>query len=356
MSLIKKYKKHDKKYKTSKFKLDVLNNIIVNFVRRKKLVVYGGMAIDKLIRHKSKGSDSLYGDDVIADWDILADDIEGIANELKDIILTTDQFETIKIVTGMTGLTRKLFIDINRDAAIDITYMNSRYLEKNTLTIDGVIYANPQFLKIHQYQNLCTKLYTDNHRMKKSFKKIMKLEKWFPLINGLDLSHDVVDYGRPINNISTGDTTSIEQLLKDYEIIIGGDFVYHLYYEESEHKEIILYTNDLIRIPLPETGKLRSPKYRVMPMIGSMFYIDKVIYGNINARICHKIMLLYQYYHLRFYDNNLSNDDKIRTLLNDGETFELYVKELDKYPKIYNPTNKPMNRKIKKIGTRYYSS
>lgn len=338
-----------KRYKEKIEYLKDLNDILYEYIRDNKLIVYGGTAIDEVIKWKSMGKDKLYKGYVLADWDVLIPKFEEVANDIVKI-LSKNQYNKIRIVTGMTGKTRKIFVNLNSTAIIDITYisdLNYKKLIKNSILIDGVYYAYPQFLKIHQYQNLIFRLYSDHHRIKKSLEKIELLEKWFPINKSIKenkRSKSKKDIGR-----------SMKELINKYEIIFGGDFVFYIYYPDNIPKkiEMIIYSNDYIPKHIPLIGRFRKSKIRILPIIGSTFYKTHTDPSGISYKICTKMCLLYEYYYLSFYDPNPKYIDKIKHLLNDTDTFRIYKSNTKDIPKIYNPENKYIREKIDSIPTKY---
>jgi hypothetical protein len=339
-----------KKYKQEFEKIDDLYDIIINYIRINKLIVYGGTAIDTAIKHRSEFKDKLYEKYKLADYDVLTPKFEEIADSLSTLLMEKYGYRKIKVVTGLTGKTRKIFVNLSPEAIIDISYISEDHYEKlmkNSIIIDDIYIADPQFLKIHQYQNLVFQLFTDHYRIEKSLKKIDKLEKWFP-IKEIQEIEEIEEY--------TGAKDigySIDELAKKYEVIFGGDYVFNIFYPEDKVKnpETIIYSNDLLGKHIPLIGRLRRPKYRILPLRGSTFYHNYTS-DTITYKICIKMCLLYQYYYLNFYHKKIYYK-QIKKLLDDPETFSIYKTDTMAFPKIYNPEHEMVKERYKMIRTRY---
>jgi hypothetical protein len=338
-------------YNDRKYNLTRLNVTVMNFVKRKNLIIYGGTAVDRIIIEESSGEDKLYDDSATSDIDVLSSNFEEDANELVAELkkLNKNDLSHIKVVTGITGKTRKIFVNIFSSALIDITYLDPKYMsELKPLKIKGFLYAGPQFLKIHQYQNLICQLYNDSYRIPKAIKKIKILEKWYPLTVTRNPAIINIDY------TSDDILPSLKDVYLKYECILGGDYVYYIYYESESttEKEVVLYSNNTIDKEIPKEGVLRSPNYRILPLMSEMFYNvydDDIIY-----RICTKACLLHLYYYLLFYAN-IDNSDKIDKLLNDPETMNIYSPDYDEdiYPQIYSAKYNVTKNFIKSIPTQF---
>jgi hypothetical protein len=243
-----------RKNKTTEIKPDTIK-LILNYVVDNKLVLYGGFAIDLLIRNKTNGLDSYYSNDnKDIDFDILVPDPYKNSLELAKILAEKGSHEYIRIVTGITGETRKIFIDLSSSAIVDMSPMK-KFLDniieiKRDSSIIRVL--EPQFLKEDQYKNISMNLFFDVHRIKKSIKKIDLLEKYFPISNTVVslYNYKYVSYERDLPH--------------DMDCIYGGDYVFNIYYPDNAvtDPEIILYTNDC------RSGKY-FPKIRVLPWEGA---------------------------------------------------------------------------------------
>lgn len=301
-----------------------LNKLIMNTIKEQKFIIYGGLAIDYLVRYASNDMEFYYPKNTKKDFDVIGNEIEmkGDTEYIKGPFIDTINLakniaklgiKYIKIVTGLTGKTRKIFINCEPEAIIDISPRPTDGLE--TIQIGDMFIMDPQFLKVDQYQNLCFNLYNDYYRMEKAKKKLTLLEKHYPIDTVKFLLYKkeyVYDYGMNKDIVIDNDET-----------VYGGDFVYYLYYksDNKELRETILYNNDM----MTEIGKkelLYFPNYRILPMNGATWY-KEYNYKDKIIKICPKITLLYQYYDLLIKKRDHKCIKKIKTLLADSETMNL---------------------------------
>lgn len=335
--LKKKYKKYIK-HKEFDF---MLISLVRQFIQRKNLVIYGGLAIHLLLREE--GHEGIYDDNDIPDYDVFSEKYEEDALEFAKMINKKYSYGKIRIVTGITGKTRRIFIGLGDEARLDISFKSKKDIEKiQTKMIGPYTVCGPHFLKIDQYQNLCINLFKDMFRMNKTFKRVRLLEKYFPLIPGkVDESEDEEheDIGMSLSEITAKE-----------DVILGGDYVFSIYYGGEKKGEIIVYSNSLFPGKvLGITGELYSPNYRVLPLYGEFFYRKK---GKV--KIATRMTLLYQYYHLRFHTGSHKYDKKIVTLVNDPATWEIYLDpKVKKFPEILIHSTEKVKAPIKFLGTVY---
>ena len=323
-----------------------LDKIIVNFIRDNKLLMYGGTAIDKLIRYKSKNEDKLYDYTYdVVDYDVLSYNFIEMAEKLAKIL--SKEYMYVKTVTGMTGKTRKIFINIKNDAIIDISYISEEhYTTMKKIDIDGILYCDPQYLKTDQYQNIVTNLYLDHFRLIKALNKIKLLEQYFPV---KFLYYQTVKNKEYTKKDDIG--YSFNQLIEKFDPILGGDYVFNIYYEDDkiDNPEIVLYTNSYTSDHIKSAGIRKSPKYRIMPLLGATFYNN---YEG-KYKIVTKPFLLWYYYLLQFKLFKRVNFVKqINILLQDPETFIAYENNTD-LPEIYYSEERYIRETTTPIKTSY---
>jgi len=287
-----------------------LNRLTVQFIKDESLIIYGGEAINATVIWKSEGRDSLYKEWDVKDYDVYSPHFQETANKFAELLLLHG-YNDIKIVTGLGGATRKIIVGFDATAAIlDVTEKKD-FESTKTLEINGLLYVDPQYSKLDQYQNLTLNLYNDRFRMKKAFKKAQLLEKWFPPIQMLS--------EKPAFSESIRDIGYSQRELKEFESIWGGDEVYNYYYPDDvvPVDERHIYSNDLIPHKNIDIylGILREPNYRIFPIYNTMFYRDVGAIGKIVTRLT----LLYQYYHLHVH-GGIDCYKKIVKLLNDPKT------------------------------------
>ena len=124
---------------------------------------------------------------------------------------------------------------------------------------------------------------------------------------------------------------------------------------DTDSTDIIYYSNELYLDPIPELGFHHEPNVLVLPINGAVFY-NKIKHGGTEILVVSKMNLLYQYYCLRFYEKTGKYDKKIKQLLDDPETFEMYKKnsKYSSFLPILNPDKDMSTPFINKIETMWF--
>ena len=152
-------------------------SIVEQFLRRKRLVCYGGTAINALLpKH-----DKFYNKDTdLADYDFFSKNPVKDAKELADVFYKAG-FEEVEAKSGQHHGTYKVFV--NFIGMADITYLNKDIfdtLQKEAHTIGGILYCPPNYLRMSMYLEL-SRPEGDVSRWEKVLKRISLLNKHHPL-------------------------------------------------------------------------------------------------------------------------------------------------------------------------------
>lgn len=154
-----------------------VHSVILDFIKKKKRIIYGGFAINYLIKIKNpeeifyRNTDKY--DIEIYTYEPLADLIE-LCDTLKN-----ENFKYVEGIEGMHNTTYKIFV--NYENYCDIGYI-SKNIYDSCLKFEhnGFIFAHPYFLLIDIYRVFCDPL-TSYWRLDKSFNRFLKLIKYYPL-------------------------------------------------------------------------------------------------------------------------------------------------------------------------------
>jgi hypothetical protein len=152
-------------------------SIVEQFLRRKRLVCYGGTAINALLpRH-----DKFYNKETdLADYDFFSKNPVKDAKELADVFYKAG-FEEVEAKSGQHHGTYKVFV--NFIGMADITYLNKDIfdtLQKEAHMIGGILYCPPNYLRMSMYLEL-SRPEGDVSRWEKVLKRISLLNKHHPL-------------------------------------------------------------------------------------------------------------------------------------------------------------------------------
>jgi hypothetical protein len=152
-------------------------NIVENFIRRKKVICYGGTAINNILPKQYQ----FYNTEVeIPDYDFFS------PNALKDSKELTDEyvkegFLEVEAKSGQHKGTYKVFV--NFIPVADITFLHNeiyKAVKKEAIKVDGILYAPPNYLRMSMYLEL-SRPAGDVSRWEKVVKRLTLLNKNYPL-------------------------------------------------------------------------------------------------------------------------------------------------------------------------------
>jgi hypothetical protein len=152
-------------------------NIIKNFIKKKKRLVYGGMAINELVSKKSI-KDAIYTELHTPDIEFYSPKPVHDLIELCDIL----HKKKIKYVVGKEGIHNETFkIFCNFENYCDIGYMpENLYKAVPTVKLDGLYYIDTEFMMIDIYR-VYTDPLTSYWRLEKTFTRTARILKHYPL-------------------------------------------------------------------------------------------------------------------------------------------------------------------------------
>ena len=156
--------------------IEKIINTVEEFLRNKKLICYGGTAINNILPEE----DQFYNRDLeIPDYDFYSANALEDAKELADIY--AKEFDDVEAKAGVHFGTYKVFV--NYIPVADITYMNKDLYEsikKESISVGGILYAAPNFLRMAMYLEL-SRPEGDTSRWEKVLKRLILLNKNYPL-------------------------------------------------------------------------------------------------------------------------------------------------------------------------------
>ena len=157
---------------------DITNiiRILETFLKRKKVVCYGGTAINNIL----PVNDQFYNKDIeIPDYDFFSPSAIVHATELADIYAKNGYADT-EVRSGMHKETYKVFVNFIPIA--DITQLEPKVFKvlfKNSIRKDGISYAPPDYLRMQTYNEL-SRPDGDVTRWEKIYKRLVLLNRHFP--------------------------------------------------------------------------------------------------------------------------------------------------------------------------------
>tara|TARA_Y100000816_G_scaffold276472_1_gene245683 strand:+ start:43 stop:1422 length:1380 start_codon:yes stop_codon:yes gene_type:complete len=213
-------------------------NIVEKFIKDKSVICYGGTAINNILPIK----DQFYSKNTqLPDYDFFSKNALNDAKNLADIYLKNG-FEEVEAKSGIHLGTYKVFVNfipIADITQIDTTIFNN--LKKNSIIIDNIHYAPPNYLKMASYLEL-SRPAGDISRWEKVLKRLTLLNKNFP-IKGKDCH--VNKFIKNFNNNKLPFIfTTIKNIAIDEGLVFFGGFALMLFNNYTSPNEKKLLSNN----------------------------------------------------------------------------------------------------------------
>ena len=219
-------------------------NIVENFLRLKKLVCYGGTAINNILPKY----DQFYNKNVeIPDYDFYSSKALEHAKELADIYSNAG-YQEVTAAAGVHTGTFKVYV--NFIPVADITQLTPelfKAVKKEAITVNGILYAPPDFLRMSMYLEL-SRPDGDVSRWEKVLKRLILLNKHYPIRNG-SCKYDT--FMRDFNSKKKHNNTkniyeTIRNSIIDQGLVFFGSYANSLYsrYMPLKHRKKFLSVPD----------------------------------------------------------------------------------------------------------------
>lgn len=215
-------------------------SILEAFLRKKKFICYGGTALNNILPHY----DQFYNKDIeLPDYDFFTPNAMEDAKELADLYYNKG-FDEVEAKAGVHGGTFKVFVNFIPIA--DVTQLDPeiyKVLKKDAITIKGINYASPNFLRMNAYLEL-SRPAGDTSRWEKVFKRLSLLNKHYPINQKkCDVSEFIRKFTEPNPKSETIYNTIKNSIIKQSSIFFGGFalYAYGKYLPENQRKKLIQY-------------------------------------------------------------------------------------------------------------------
>jgi hypothetical protein len=199
-------------------------SIVEEFIKKKKLICYGGTAINNILPEE----DQFYDKEAeIPDYDFFSYNALKDAKELADIYYKNG-FTDVEAKSGQHYGTYKVFV--NYIPVADLTNIPKEIfirLKMDAILKNGIYYAPPNFLRMNMYLEL-SRPAGDTSRWEKVLKRLTLLNKHYPLTN---LNCNQVDFQRNMENPSNQEKIYeiVKNTLVDDEVVFFGGYAISLY-------------------------------------------------------------------------------------------------------------------------------
>jgi len=222
-----------KKRKVNGPEIGAIISIVEDFLRKKKLICYGGTAINNILPEE----DQFYNKNLeIPDYDFFSPNALADAKELADIY--AKEFDDVEAKSGVHHGTYKVFV--NYIPVADITQMNKHLFDTinvESLSVGGILYAAPNYLRMSMYLEL-SRPEGDTSRWEKVLKRLTLLNKNYPLY-GLDCLNIKFQRGMELKNkkIETNIFTIVRDALIGQGVVFFGSLAHGIYSTYMPNKE-----------------------------------------------------------------------------------------------------------------------
>jgi hypothetical protein len=199
-------------------------DIVEEFIRHKKLVCYGGTAINNILPEE----DRFYNKEVeVPDYDFFSQNALKDAKELADIYYKKG-FLDVEAKSGQHHGTYKVFV--NYMAVADITFLPKEIfsaIKSDAISVEGILYAPANFLRMSMYLEL-SRPAGDISRWEKVLKRLSLLNKNYPIT---DFNCNEMDFQREMKNNLIEDKVyeTVKNTLINQGVVFFGGFANALY-------------------------------------------------------------------------------------------------------------------------------
>jgi hypothetical protein len=198
--------------------------IVEDFIKKKNLICYGGVAIDALLPEQDK----IYNKDIeLSDYDFFTPNALEDAKELADLYVERGYTE-VEAKAGSHQGTFKVFC--NFLGVADLTYIPKELfnaIKKDSIRIKGILYCPPNFLKMSMYLEL-SRPAGQIDRFEKVFKRLTLLNKYYPLTS---TNCSQLDYQREMSDPSKEEEIFeiVRNTLVNQGVVFFGGYAISLY-------------------------------------------------------------------------------------------------------------------------------
>ena len=176
--------------------IKLIENIVYDYIRSRKIKVYGGTSQNALVKAKNP-ADGWYGSNTIPDIDVYSPDPINDAINLCNI-LHEKKFRNVRSSEAEHIETYKVFVNFRE--VCDFSYVpRNIYNRIPFIEINGINYVHPSFMMIDLYKML-TDPYFSSFRWKKTFPRIQLIQKHYPfpkpaksIPNVFTINHKLID-------------------------------------------------------------------------------------------------------------------------------------------------------------------
>lgn len=248
--------------------IKIMIKVVEEFLVSKRLICYGGTAINNIL---PKYAQFYNRDYEIPDYDFFSPNALDDVKELADIFNKAG-YADVEAKSGMHHGTYKLFVNFIPMA--DVTFIDKGLFDallKESISIAGIKYAPPNFLRMGMYLEL-SRPAGDISRWEKVFKRLTLLNKYYPLSVKYDCH--TIDFQRKMEE-NKNESENIYVIVRDAFIEMGVVFfggyassLYSRHMPKAERKFIAkipdfdVLSEDIEKVALILEERLHDANYK----------------------------------------------------------------------------------------------
>lgn len=224
-----------KKKQVNSGEINKLIKILEGFLIKKKLLLYGGTAINNILPKHAQFYDRAVE---IPDYDFYSPNAMNDAIELANLYYKHGYTE-VEAKAGMHFGTYKVFVNFIPMA--DITYIPQKLyesIEADAITIDKIRYSPPNFLRMNMYLEL-SRPAGDIERWDKVLKRLTLLNKYYPF--SVEYDCNKVDFQRQMETTDKDSQERIYTVIRDsfieQGVVFFGGYASSLYGKYMPYKQ-----------------------------------------------------------------------------------------------------------------------
>jgi hypothetical protein len=232
-----KFKTNQEELKSTEIK--IIFDILEDFIKKKKLILYGGTAINNILPKRDQFYDRRY---VLPDYDMYSYNALNDSKELVDLY-SFHGFKECEAKSAIHEGTYKVYV--NFIPVADITQIAKPLfdsIKKDTIEVDEMLHSPPNLLRMSMYLEL-SRPFGDVSRWEKVLKRLILLNKHYPLkarkCKNTSLQRDVKlsKYNeRKIYNI-------LKKIFVDEKVVFFGSYALSKYSKYMSNKVYHTFQN-----------------------------------------------------------------------------------------------------------------
>ena len=215
--------------------IDIIIRILEDFLKKKKLICYGGTAINNILPDQAKFYDKSVD---IPDYDFYSSNALSDAKELADIYYKNG-YREIEAKSGVHYGTFKVFVNFIPIA--DITQLHKNIfnnLKEDAVVISGIYYCPANYLRMNMYLELSRPM-GDTSRWEKILKRLILLSQYYPIKFKKECTEK--QYQRNIDSVIKSKVDILKEvkgILVKQDVVFFGGFAASLYskYMDTRNK------------------------------------------------------------------------------------------------------------------------